>query len=152
MLHSIELYITRPVGPGKVSVKVVKAMFSFWQVRVITRTRHASTAAKNRLNAPSPAVMARWNVRLAHDNTFLSYHRNAMIATVAGGAAVQYRKKEGRPPLAAAGLFAIGGLYMYLGSFLYIWQVRIRRDPPTATMSKCNPRVRIGTGQPHGVA
>ena len=72
--------------------------------------------------------MARWNLRLAHDNTFLSYHRNAIIATVAGSALVQYRKGEGRPPLAASGLLLMGGLYMYVGSALYIWQVvKLRR-------------------------
>ena len=59
---------------------------------------------------------------MSHDNAFLNYHRNAMIATVAGAAMVQYRKGESRPPLGAACLFVIGGLYMYLGSALYVWQ------------------------------
>jgi len=64
---------------------------------------------------------------MAHDNTFLSYHRNAMIATVAGAAMVQYRKGEGRPPLGAACLFTIGGFYMYVGSALYVYQaIRLR--------------------------
>jgi hypothetical protein len=59
--------------------------------------------------AETASKIARWSLRMAHDNTFLSYHRNAMIATVAGAAMVQYRKGEGRPPLGAACLFAIGG-------------------------------------------
>ena len=62
------------------------------------------------------------SARLAHDNTFLSYHRNAIIATVAGCALIQYRKGEGRPPLAGTGLLIMGGLYIYVGSGLYIWQ------------------------------
>ena len=86
--------------------------------------------------APSPpsinsgetaSKIARWSLRLNADNTFLSYHRNAIIATVAGAAMVQYRKGEGRPPLAAACLFAIGGMYMYVGSFVYVlqaWRLR----------------------------
>ena len=114
--------------------------------------------------------LARWNLRLAHDNTFLSCaaarcepmrpflyrrphrtlrsltqqsaaplshahslalhpdHRNAIIATVAGAATLQFRKGEGRPPLAATGLLMMGGLYMYVGSTLYLWQVfKLRR-------------------------
>ena len=67
--------------------------------------------------------LTRWNLRLAHDNTFLSYHRNAIIATVAGCALIQYRKGEGRPPLAGAGLLMMGGFYMWVGSALYVWQV-----------------------------
>lgn len=73
--------------------------------------------------------VSRWSLRLAHDNTFLSYARNAIIATVAGTALFQYRKGEGRPPLAAAGLLMMGGCYMYIGSGLYVWQIlRLRHD------------------------
>lgn len=86
-------------------------------------------------SAETASKIARWSLRLAHDNTFLSYHRNAMIATVAGAAMVQYRKGEGRPPLGAACLFAIGGFYMYIGSALYVYQawrlrytMRLRRS------------------------
>ena len=68
------------------------------------------------------ARIARWSARLGHDNTFLSYHRNAIIATVAGCALINYRKGEGRPPLAGAGLLVMGGLYIYVGSGLYVWQ------------------------------
>lgn len=50
-----------------------------------------------------------------------------MIATVAGSALVQYRKGEGRPPLAAAGLLAMGGLYTYIGSVLYVYQTLLLR-------------------------
>ncbi|KAL3917242.1 MAG: hypothetical protein SGPRY_006485 [Prymnesium sp.] len=82
----------------------------------------SSTTEGTSINAVS-----RWSLRLAHDNTFLSYHRNAIIATVAGTAMVQYRKGEGRPPLAAAGLLAMGGLYMYIGSVLYVTQTLVLR-------------------------
>ena len=78
-------------------------------------------------SAETASKIARWSLRLNADNTFLSYHRNAIIATVAGAAMVQYRKGEGRPPLAAACLFAIGGMYMYVGSFVYVlqaWRLR----------------------------
>jgi len=78
-------------------------------------------------SAETASRIARWSLRLNADNTFLSYHRNAIIATVAGAAMVQYRKGEGRPPLAAACLFAIGGMYMYVGSFVYVlqaWRLR----------------------------
>lgn len=68
------------------------------------------------------AKIARWSARLAHDNTFLSYHRNAIIATVAGCALIRYRKDEDKPPLDGVGLLAMGGLYIYVGSGLYIWQ------------------------------
>ena len=93
--------------------------------------RLSSTLAEAAPPQPSNDAqrIARWTVRLSHDNTFLSYHRNAIIATVAGCALVQYRKGEGRPPLAGAGLLAMGGLYMYVGSALYVWQVYKLRVP-----------------------
>ena len=73
--------------------------------------------------------IARWSLRLAHDNTFLSYARNAIIATVAGTAMYSYRKGDGRPPLAAAGLLTMGGLYIYIGSGLYVWQIfRLKQE------------------------
>lgn len=79
---------------------------------------------------PTPSnVLAQWNLRLAHDNTFLSYHRNAIIATVAGGALVQYQRSEGRTPLAGTGLLCMGGLYMYIGSALNIYQAVMLRRP-----------------------
>lgn len=46
-----------------------------------------------------------------------------MIATVAGASLIQYRVSQERPPLAGACLLAMGGLYMYVGSGLYVWQV-----------------------------
>ena len=67
--------------------------------------------------------MSRMSARLTHENTYLSYTRNAVISTVAGGALVQYHKNEGRPPLAGAGLLTMGGLFMYCGSVLYLRQV-----------------------------
>ena len=75
------------------------------------------------------ARISRWSARLAHDNTFLSYHRNAIIATVAGCALIQYRSAQDRPPLAGAGMLAMGGLYMYVGSGLYLWQTIKLRVP-----------------------
>lgn len=69
------------------------------------------------------AKIQRWGARLAHDNTYLSYSRNAIISTVAGGALIQYHKAEGKPPLAGAGLLAMGGMFMYVGSALYVLQV-----------------------------
>jgi hypothetical protein len=62
----------------------------------------ASTAA------PDTSIFSRWGARLAHDNTYLSYSRNAIISTVAGAALVQHSKAEGKPPLAGAGLLAMG--------------------------------------------
>ena len=67
--------------------------------------------------------MSRWGTRLAHDNTFLSYHRNAIISTIAGSALVQYRAEQRRPPVAAMGLFSIGAFWMYMGSGLYLYQI-----------------------------
>ena len=87
-----------------------------------TTLSRTKTAAHDVVSSEAFSV-ARWNARLAHDNTFLSYHRNAIIATVAGCGLIQYRKGEGRPPLAGAGLLVMGGLYMYVGSGLYVWQV-----------------------------
>ena len=91
--------------------------------------RLLSTAAAEAGQAEAARKVARWSARLAHDNTFLSYHRNAIIATVAGCALIQYRKGEGRPPLAGAGLLVMGGLYIWVGSGLYIWQVVKLRQP-----------------------
>ena len=53
--------------------------------------RLSSTLAEAAPPQPSNDAqrIARWTVRLSHDNTFLSYHRNAIIATVAGCALVQ---------------------------------------------------------------
>ena len=65
----------------------------------------------------------RWGARLAIDNTYLSYSRNAIISTVAGGALIQYHKAEGKPPLAGAGLLFMGGMFMYVGSGLYVMQI-----------------------------
>lgn len=87
---------------------------------VVHRLSRASSSAA----APdAAATLSRWSVRLAHDNTFLSYTRNAIICTVAGGALVQYHKAQGRPPLAGTGLLLMGGLFMYGGSALYLYQV-----------------------------
>ena len=88
-------------------------------------SRWLSTSAApvaNAIATTHTAKVARWSARLAHDNTFLSYHRNAIIATVAGCALIRYRKDEDRPPLDGVALLAMGGLYMYVGSGLYIWQ------------------------------
>ena len=84
----------------------------------------AKIAAHNatRDAAQNTARVARWSARLAHDNTFLSYHRNAIIATVAGCALIRYRKDEDRPPLDGVALLAMGALYIYVGSGLYVWQ------------------------------
>ena len=73
--------------------------------------------------------ISRWSLRISHDNTFLSYHRNAIIATVAGGSLIQYRQQQDRPPLAGTCLLAMGGLYMYVGSSLYVWQIFKLRKP-----------------------
>ena len=75
-----------------------------------------------RMAHSAEAKVARWSARLAHDNTFLSYHRNAIIATVAGCALIRYRKDEDRPPLDGVALLLMGGLYIYVGSGLYVWQ------------------------------
>ena len=92
-----------------------------------TPRRLCNSAAESA--AQQQQLVARWSARLAHDNTFLSYHRNAIIATVAGCALIQYRKGEGRPPLAGTGLLVMGGLYIYVGSGLYVWQCRKLRGP-----------------------
>lgn len=84
--------------------------------------RLARLFSSSATDAENAAAVGRWSARLAHDNTFLSYHRNAIIATVAGCALIQYRKGEGRPPLAGTGLLIMGGLYIYVGSGLYVWQ------------------------------
>ena len=83
-------------------------------------TRKCSSAAVGTADA---AKIQRWNARLAHDNTYLSYSRNAIISTVAGGALIQYHKAEGKPPLAGAGLLMMGGMFMYVGAGLYVMQV-----------------------------
>lgn len=70
----------------------------------------SARAASSSSKTVDSMKIARWSARLSHDNTFLSYHRNAIIATVAGCALIQYRKGEGRPPLAGAGLLTMGGL------------------------------------------
>ena len=36
---------------------------------------------------------------------------------------VQQNKGEGKPPLAGAGLLLMGGMFMYVGSGLYVYQV-----------------------------
>lgn len=65
--------------------------------------RAGSHISAERLAAQTTA----WGLRLNHENTFLSWGRNAIISTVAGVALVQYRKAEGRPPLAAFGLLCM---------------------------------------------
>ena len=52
-------------------------------------------------NTPAEASrIQRWSARLSLENTYLSFTRNAIICTVAGGALIQYQKSEGKPPLA----------------------------------------------------
>jgi len=103
-----------------------------WRAAVFLRTKsplrpstsHITQSCVRRLcSVSNQESIAQFNLRLAHDNTFLSYHRNAIIATVAGASLVQYRKDEARPPLAAASLLIMGGMYMYVGSFLYLRQL-----------------------------
>ena len=71
-------------------------------------------------SSAATSSIARYSVQLAHENTYLSYSRNAIISTVAGGALVQYDKSQGRTPLAGAGMLAMGGLFMYSGTIMYI--------------------------------
>ena len=72
-------------------------------------------------NTPAEASrIQRWSARLSLENTYLSFTRNAIICTVAGGALIQYQKSEGKPPLAGAGLLLMGGGFMYIGSATYI--------------------------------
>jgi len=103
--------MTRPVLRAVPCVRSVRA------VPCVQRVQSAVTDVGH-----DAAKIARWNARLAHDNTFLSYHRNAIIATVAGCALIRYRKDEDRPPLDGVALLSMGGLYIYVGSGLYIWQ------------------------------
>ncbi len=91
------------------------------------RARGTASVATNG-GASDSSVIQRWQARLAHDNTFLSYHRNAIISTVAGGALIQYQKGQGSTPLAGTGLLLMGGMYMYVGSALHLFQLmRLRR-------------------------
>ena len=59
-----------------------------WRVAAPQRLLCSSAGASSSGSSRSQRV-AIWSVRLAHDNTFLSYHRNAIIATIAGSAMVQ---------------------------------------------------------------
>lgn len=87
-----------------------------------TQEPHASGAGA--AHQPwNPVTRPATFTRQAHDNTYLSYSRNAIISTVAGGALVQHHKAEGKPPLAGAGLLLMGGMFMYVGSGLYVYQV-----------------------------
>jgi hypothetical protein len=140
-------------GPGAVvpshssidSLALPQQMFRLSAARSLRKpllSRLLSSIPRSREQADA-AKVARWGVRLAYDNTFLSYHRNAMICTAAGGALVQYHKGEGRPPLAGAGLLLMGMTYMSVGTGLYIFQIsRLRRvlhlGPRTVTWSLIN--------------
>ena len=119
MLHSI---IAPRLSQVKTALHVPRLLQASTARLAHSRRFLCAPAASDVAAREASAKIGRWSARLAHDNTFLSYHRNAIIATVAGCALIQYRKGEDRPPLAGAGLLAMGGLYMYIGSGLYIWQ------------------------------
>jgi hypothetical protein len=89
-----------------------------WAARSLLAFRPRALSTKPALALA--AQTAAWGLRLSHENTFLSWGRNAIISTVAGVALVQYRKNEGRPPLAAFGLLCMGGGYMITGSIAYV--------------------------------
>eukprot|EP00043_Microstomoeca_roanoka_P009207 m.87690 g.87690 ORF g.87690 m.87690 type:complete len:216 (+) comp14514_c0_seq1:243-890(+) len=60
---------------------------------------------------------------LAHENGYLSWSRNAIIATAAGTAFYNI------DPLASAGLFGMGSLFMYSGTLQYwIHAVRLHKE------------------------
>ena len=117
MLRSLRS-LTPPVRPVRLAVRPLGLVRPLAARSLCTAAAEAQTAAQK-----AQAQITRWGSRLAHDNTFLSYHRNAMISTVAGGALLQYSNGEGRPPLAGVGLLCMGGLYMYIGSSIYIAQM-----------------------------
>ena len=99
---------------------------SLRRVPVASLQSQSSSLVARRLSTSTSAeqeTIAKWGIRFGWDNTFLSYHRNAMIATVAGGALIQQQKSESRTPLAGAGLLLMGGLYMYVGSGYYLYQI-----------------------------
>lgn len=78
-------------------------------------------ALSSTVSPADAANLQKMSARLTLENTYLSYTRNAVISTVAGGALVQYHKSQGRPPLAGSGLLLMGGIFMYSGSALYCW-------------------------------
>jgi len=101
------------IAPARLSRGLSDAMVAH---NMAIQPRAGSPISAERLAAQTTA----WGLRLNHENTFLSWGRNAIISTVAGVALVQYRKAEGRPPLAAFGLLCMGGAYMLTGSLAYV--------------------------------
>jgi hypothetical protein len=49
---------------------------------------------------------------------------------------VQQNKGEGKPPLAGAGLLLMGGMFMYVGSGLYVYQVFNLASSPNPSPSQ----------------
>jgi hypothetical protein len=121
----------RPRSAFRMITRLVRPSPPFMvRSNLLLRRALCKAAAENTTSAAESTARAaaaghqvgRWSLRLAHDNTFLSYHRNAIIATVAGASLIQFRGQN-RPPLAGACLLTMGGMYMYVGSGLYMYQV-----------------------------
>jgi sulfur carrier protein ThiS len=113
-----------PVGRRALGRAVRYVMNSTAPQNLAIKPKTGSLISPERLAAQTAA----WSLRLSHENTFLSWGRNAIISTVAGVALVQYRKNEGRPPLAALGLLLMGCMYMVTGSLTYIFTAVLLRD------------------------
>mmetsp|Transcript_12256 Transcript_12256/g.30893 ORF Transcript_12256/g.30893 Transcript_12256/m.30893 type:complete len:104 (-) Transcript_12256:821-1132(-) len=83
------------LGPDLAPARVARAfMDAAVSHNLAIKPRAGSSITPERLAAQTAA----WSLRLSHENTLLSWGRNAIISTVAGVALVQYRKNEGRPP------------------------------------------------------
>ena len=102
--------------------------------RILLSTRGPAFMSPIRRALSSPvspadaASLQKMSARLTLENTYLSYTRNAVISTVAGGALVQYHKSQGRPPLAGSGLLLMGGIFMYSGSASEFHELEFRTD------------------------
>mmetsp|Transcript_60629 Transcript_60629/g.169419 ORF Transcript_60629/g.169419 Transcript_60629/m.169419 type:complete len:210 (-) Transcript_60629:193-822(-) len=74
--------------------------------------------------------IARWGLRMNLENTYLSWTRNSIIATVAGCAMIQYKVKHSdvkRMPISGVGFLLLGFSFMTMGSMNYLcayWQLR----------------------------
>lgn len=77
-----------------------------------------------------PVDAASWGLRVSLENTYLSWTRNSIIATVAGCALIQYKVDHAKlnyMPLSGLGFLFLGFTFMTLGQVSYIhasWVLR----------------------------
>jgi len=92
--------------------------------------RASSTAAGSKAEFLKQRA-SQWGLRMSIENTYLSWTRNGVIATVAGCAMIQYKVSAehlNRMPVSGFGCLLLGCSFWCLGPINYMWSYWVVRE------------------------